>query len=137
MPFLFFVWTPFYSAFAHQKGSNFNVFVTLDFEMHIFLAYLQFRYFGQLDGVLSHGGKYSAGALSSTPREPSTPAPSTVHGPLERLDPLRQFAQDCFRRSPQAESAGAGYRCVWQVQLAHFGILIWPTLGVDVSGQVF
>ena len=27
--------------------------------------------------------------------------------------------------------------CVWQLQLAHFGSLIWPTLGVDVSGQVF
>ena len=27
--------------------------------------------------------------------------------------------------------------CVWQLQLAHFGSLIWPTLGVDVSGRGF
>jgi antitoxin (DNA-binding transcriptional repressor) of toxin-antitoxin stability system len=30
-----------------------------------------------------------------------------------------------------------GEYCVWQLQLAHFGSLIWPTPGFDVSGQGF
>src|SRR3954464_11067495 len=43
-----------------------------------------------------------------------------------------------------ARSTGARQRfnerlisCFWQLQLAHFGILIWPTPGVDVSGHGF
>jgi hypothetical protein len=58
--FLFLVRTPLYAAFTHQKSPEFSVSVTDDFETHFFAADLQLGYFGELDSVLSHSGKYNA-----------------------------------------------------------------------------
>ena len=35
------------------------------------------------------------------------------------------------------EFAGLGDFCIWQLRLAHFGVLIWPTLGRCRLGKAF
>jgi hypothetical protein len=60
----------------------------------------------------------------------------------QRIVELRQrgvkpVSVNTYLRCIKAYFTWQGKPCVWQLQLAHFGSLIWPTLGVDVSGQGF
>ena len=76
--FLFFIRTPFYTAFAYQESPNFCVSIAFDFKTHILLAHLQLGYLRQLDSVLSHTGKYNAYNAPLSARTASNSVPESV-----------------------------------------------------------
>ena len=75
---LFFIRTPFYTAFAYQKSPNSCVSIAFDFKTHILLAHFQLGYFRQLDSVLSHTGKYNAYNAPLSARTASNSVPESV-----------------------------------------------------------
>jgi hypothetical protein len=98
MALLFLVGTPLDAAFANQKGPDFNAFVAFDFKTHILTTQFQFRYIGQFDTMLSHGGKYNASLSAATAARESSMPDRSGSGTVASIsfNGIGQFRTDCL-----------------------------------------